>query len=487
MKKYLLIFSQLLISHCLLAQFDSIVNQFEQDFEQFQQGIEQDYQQFTDKNDSVFFEFLEESWEEFEVFYNEKKEPPKPVVQPEVKTENQPEPIEIKPYIPDSTGLKFSPPEEKKQPEKKEPDNSRESFGKAAININFYGAPVTVINPGPLPPLDHVNSEIINAYFYSIANLPIVSQLIKELRKQQQKIQLNDWGYFKLVQQAVSSMEYSPNQQTLFSWVVLLKSGYNVKAGFTDNEVFLMLPTEEEIYSTYYLIVNGNHYYIQTERNKNNPLPPLTIHKADYPASKFLSLKMRELPQISTAPLNRTIYFNNDSISVPLNKNLIRYYSDYPLCDLEVFFSAPLSKPVMQTLEDFFRPIFADKCDLQKVNVLLKFVQSGFDYKTDNEQFGHEKYFFSDEVFYYPFSDCEDRSVLFTHLVNQFTNFNCIGLDFPGHVNTAVAFDHETEGTYIEIKDKKYTVCDPTYENAPVGYLDARYKKYQPGIINFDN
>ncbi|MGM0408980.1 MAG: hypothetical protein ACQERU_13450 [Bacteroidota bacterium] len=119
MKKIIVLtISILLITVSAFAQFDSIVNQFEQEFDEFQQQIDQEYQNFSDKNDSIFAQFLEDSWEEFDVFYNEKKEPPKPVVQPSVKTEVPPEPVEIQPVPPDSSVPEFSPPEKLKQPEK---------------------------------------------------------------------------------------------------------------------------------------------------------------------------------------------------------------------------------------------------------------------------------------------------------------------------------------------------------------------------------
>ena len=38
----------------------------------------------------------------------------------------------------------------------------------------------------------------------------------------------------------------------------------------------------------------------------------------------------------------------------------------------------------------------------EKVNFLLAFVQKAFAYKTDEEQFGHERYFFVEESLYFP-------------------------------------------------------------------------------------
>ncbi len=44
------------------AQYDSIVNTFQKDFDQFKQSIEQEHRQFLNTNDSVFAKFLKDSW-----------------------------------------------------------------------------------------------------------------------------------------------------------------------------------------------------------------------------------------------------------------------------------------------------------------------------------------------------------------------------------------------------------------------------------------
>ena len=77
---------------------------------------------------------------------------------------------------------------------------------------------------------------------------------------------------------------------------------------------------------------------------------------------------------------------------------------------------------------------------MDAVNVLLRFVQTGFSYLTDSEQFGREKFMFPEETLSYPYSDCEDRSFLFAYLVSSLLGLDVIGLDYPGHVATAVKF-----------------------------------------------
>jgi hypothetical protein len=114
---------------------------------------------------------------------------------------------------------------------------------------------------------------------------------------------------------------------------------------------------------------------------------------------------------------------------------------------------------------------------------MLHFVQTGFEYKTDGEQFGREKYFFPEETFYYSYCDCEDRSVLFAYLVRSLLGLEVIGLDYPGHVATAVRFSDTIPGDYVTHNGQKYIICDPTYIYANIGMCMTGFKDVTPTII----
>jgi hypothetical protein len=197
-------------------------------------------------------------------------------------------------------------------------------------------------------------------------------------------------------------------------------------------------------------------------------------------------LAISELPDLDSKLITRELTFRGSKIEFKNSSSLIDYYKDYPLCEMKIYFSTPLSNELLKSLDSYFNPLFSGMTDKQKVATLLEFIQKAFPYQTDKEQFGREKYFFPDELFFYPFSDCEDRSILFSRLVQHFTQLRCVGLDYPGHVNTAVCFQEETRGDFVTLKGLKYIVCDPTYINAPIGYIPDEFKELSPKIITFD-
>jgi len=115
------------------------------------------------------------------------------------------------------------------------------------------------------------------------------------------------------------------------------------------------------------------------------------------------------------------------------------------------------------------------------VDFLLAFVQQSFAYKTDNEQFGREKYFFVEESLHFPYNDCEDRSVMFSWLVRELVGLKVIGLLYPGHMTTAVALKHvKPEFSTVTYRGNQYVIADPTYIGATLGVPMPSYSKLKP-------
>src|SRR3972149_2063363 len=132
------------------------------------------------------------------------------------------------------------------------------------------------------------------------------------------------------------------------------------------------------------------------------------------------------------------------------------------------------------------KPILQGKTEWEAVNILLRFVQTAFEYKTDDDQFGREKPLFVDEVLFYPASDCEDRSVLFAYLVQTLLGLDVVGLDYPAHIATAVRFTSEVAGDQVMYEGKKFVICDPTYIGADVGMCMEQFKGVVPKVIKIE-
>lgn len=146
---------------------------------------------------------------------------------------------------------------------------------------------------------------------------------------------------------------------------------------------------------------------------------------------------------------------------------------------------APVSQEVQQTVLPSLQAAVQGKKQSEAANILINFVQTAFDYKTDGDQFGYEKPFFVDELFYYPYSDCEDRAVLYSYLVRTLMGLDVVLLEYPNHMATAVCFDENIDGDYITVSGKKYIICDPTYIGASIGLAMPQFKNVAAKVLKY--
>ncbi len=59
-----------------------------------------------------------------------------------------------------------------------------------------------------------------------------------------------------------------------------------------------------------------------------------------------------------------------------------------------------------------------------------------------------------------------------------------VGLTFPGHVATAVAFSNNAvAGDSVTYRGKRYVVADPTYINANAGMTMPSVKRSKPKVV----
>ena len=122
---------------------------------------------------------------------------------------------------------------------------------------------------------------------------------------------------------------------------------------------------------------------------------------------------------------------------------------------------------------------------IEAAEKLLYWVQMGLKYEYDDKVWGHDRAFFAEESLFYPYCDCEDRSILYSRLIRDLLGLEVALIFYPGHLATAVRFDEDVEGDAMIIGGKRFVVCDPTYIGAPVGKQmpDLEYDKAQAIIL----
>lgn len=303
--------------------------------------------------------------------------------------------------------------------------------------------------------------------------------LIYQLQREAALLRLNDWGYSLMVNRVARQL-YSDdkNARTLFNWFVLSKSGYKATVCYDSDRLYLMMPVQRTLYGQTFLNTgDGMRYYVFDLDGGKPRLSQVRVFNHAYPkASRKLNLNVRRAPSLPMSPIRRSLSFNwqgkTYNFPVVINQRVLDYYASFPTMELDIYMRAPLSDEIRQSLLPPLREAVKGMSEQDAVNFLLRFVQTAFQYKTDPEQFGRERYMFAEETLFFPYSDCEDRAALFARLTREVLGMEVVGLVFPGHAATAVRFSQEPDrGQYIEYAGARYFICDPTYINASFGML----------------
>jgi hypothetical protein len=355
--------------------------------------------------------------------------------------------------------------------------------------MDFYGVPLDFeydkLMSKRLDPA--VNEASISAYFEELSNANY-NTLLNQFYNNKDLMNLNDWGYYMMVRKAADQITGNDqNSARLLTWFLLIRSGYMAKAAFLDNEVFVLLPVKNQVYARNFFTFNNLRYYMM-----EGTADQLFTYEQDFPeAHRIFDLNIYSTlvlgDHITDVDLSFVYQGNEFNLPVRYNTNVIGFYNDYPQADVKVYFDAAVSHDLKLSLVENLAPLIAGRSESDAVSLLLRFVQTAFDYQTDDDQFGYEKFFFADELFYYPYSDCEDRSVLFAYLVKSLLGLDVVGLQFPGHIATAVAFNEPVNGDYLIHEGRKFTVADPTYINAPIGLTMPAFADQEAEIILVEN
>jgi hypothetical protein len=118
------------------------------------------------------------------------------------------------------------------------------------------------------------------------------------------------------------------------------------------------------------------------------------------------------------------------------------------------------------------------------LEVLVSLTRSGFRYQEDTKYFGRSKPMVPEELFSYPYSDCEDRSALFYALVRELIDLPMVVIAYDDHLSVAVAADR-VEGDNFSFQGRRYVFCDPTgpANSSVIGRIPPGYEKAKFQII----
>ena len=310
--------------------------------------------------------------------------------------------------------------------------------------------------------------------------------LVDDCRKVKKELNLNDWGIFLFVREASKTLCTDENAAVVMQQFLLNELGYKSKmARRADrNQMLLFVAADCQVYGHPYFTKDGLNYYNLT----SNESCQFYMCQEDSPKAKSkLNMQVNHAPALNAGMVN-SVHKNRSgsvAVSVDVPKSLMEFYGSMPQCDYSVYVNAEVNPSVASKVLSTLAPLVNGKGEAEAANLLINFVQTGFQYATDQEQFGYEKPFFVEELFYYPYCDCEDRSVLYSYLVRNLLKLDVVLLDYPNHIATAVCFNENVLGDFVTVGGKKYVVCDPTYIGASIGKAMPQFKNVAAKVLKY--
>lgn len=461
------------------------------EFSGFRKELQGEYGDFRKEINGEYIDFLSKAWKEYRLFQGKTPdETPKPL-SPVLAQEEK----ECREVLVGTDGIinkqaeQTSAAKEESERDLLDRVSSEARFWEMAdsLQLDYFGAELRLHYQNRQFFLPAVAEQSVGNLWKEMANSRF-SSLLADLLRYKEKIQMNDWAYFLLVEKVAARLSTlrSEDCRTVFRHFLLVQSGYDVRLARIDRFLVLLVPIREKVYARSYLEMDGRTYYVISGKDLSSYSHIFTYQLPDQLIqTPYLSVMIHKELLLPMEPKAFCIKAAGLEVKGEVNQNKIRFYKEYPSCELAVYARAFPDDKLMKELLASFSVQLVGKPFVEVLNQLLLWVQEGFCYQTDGEQFGYEKPFFVEETFYYPACDCEDRSILFACLVNRLLGKEVILLDYPGHVATAVCMDddEEVKGAYVQLQRKKYVVCDPTYVNAKVGQVMPSCKAKRAKVI----
>lgn len=543
MKRKIVIIQLLMLALVLPTQAQN--NNFRKDFEAFKNKAKQEYADFRKQALAEYTKFVREAWEEFGAeppvqIPEEEKVMPMVVEGYEEETASWFSKLFGGKKDPEKEAQKEAEKQAKKaakEAKKEEKRRKREQTNKNLAVQQVIAAPAPApkqpeplaeVVPVPEKANDYMTFDVFGTQCrvrigdncrIRLAGLsgddvadvlgeftkPQFDNMLYDCLQERKNHHFSDWAYYQMLL-ALTDKFYGKhtNEATLVLGFLYSQSGYKMRYAHDANTLYILVSSQYNIFKKSFFYVDGECYYLLDDIGDD---AKLAICKAKFPKESPLSLRISAVQDFSDNPtLERTITspMNPDfSFTITSNRNYLAFYETYPssytdnnfMTRWAMYANTPLEKGITSQLYPKMKEKLEGMTPLEKVQQLDWWVQGTVDIKRENpdqgcflyafddDVWGGDRAFFGEETFFYPYCDCEDRSILLSHLVRDLVDLDVVLVYYPGHLAMAVNFPEDIPGDHIMLDGRKFTVCDPTYVGSEVGETMPTMKDKSTTVI----
>ncbi len=445
---------------------------YREKYEQFKKQAQANYGSFRDECNKKYADFLRQSWEQYKGNApvprpkDDKPVPPKPYEPP---VEDKPvvvKPVDVTPVVPAPVP----------QPKPVEPIRSVPTPDDDTFAFDFYSLKCKVKLP------DYAKLTVNDCRPGSIADGweklcgKEMNNAIRNCLETRLCYNLCDWAYLEFLNQLASEYCSNRNSATLLAAYLYCQSGYQMRLGEDGGRLVMLYASRSSIFDKPYFVIDATTFYPYGETSGS-----ISICNAAFEGETPLSLAIDKEQllgkSVSTPRAITSRDYPDMSAETAVPTELVKFYDAYPtsaiggnpLTRWAMYANVPLATEAKDRLYPALRKAIEGLSKQEAAEKLLNWVQTGFVYEYDDKVWGHDRAFFAEETLYYPYCDCEDRSILFSRIVRDLLGLDVALIYYPGHLATAVCFDGDVNGDAMTVGGRRFTVCDPTYIGAPVG------------------
>ena len=457
-------------------------------YESFKNQAKQEYNDFRNKANQEYADFLRQAWASYQILPAIPKPKPENVPPEIIKGEDKKKPLEDNPIVIEE---EIEIPAPTPQPVPVAPIREQVQPMEQSFAFSLYGTKMQV--------------RLGDALKFRLRNLDIESvadawewlsedkynNVIRDCLELRIRHQLCDWSYLRLLDTLCADfLGHNNNEAELLKAYIYCQSGYQMRLAIADGRLYMLYASQHFIFDKPCWQIDGTFYYAD-----NCSAGSIQLCEAAFPHEQALSLYVtREQLLSKKAAPQRTLqssYVEWLRATVTEDENLIAFCNDYPTSYIgedfmtrwAMYANAPMSSGAKSGLYPALKRLIQNRTPREAVDILCHWVQTAFVYEYDDKVWGGDRAFFADETLYYPYCDCEDRSILLTRIVRDLLGLKCALVYYPGHLATAIAIGNDVKGDYLMIDNTKYIICDPTYIGAPIGMTMPRMDNKKAKVI----
>lgn len=467
MKPVSIIFLIVLFNSSVWAKADELTDIYNK----FKNESSEKYHTFRNKANQKYSDWMKETWTEFQALPIIQK--PKDEAKPPVIFDNSlNEPINSTPLPIEEVPVPIFEP----QPLPTYPIGEVPNPQPAFCKFSFYGLDCKIrFDDSQLFNLSVISNEIVADRWCFLAS-ELYNNTIRDCLEFRLSHNLCDWAYIQFLDKFSSSLLQGSNERNLLTAFLLCQTGYKIRLAKSNDKLYFLYASPHYLYDLPTFKIDNVFYY-----GYNCAETKLEIFNIPFPNEQLMSFWIPKSQQLGDKLSENRIISSKRypelKVSVNVNTDLVEFFNTYPTSVIDdnlmtrwaMYANTPISRNIRENIYPQFRKLLGENGQIESVNKILNLIQTGLVYEYDDKVWGHDRAFFAEETLFYPYCDCEDRSILFSRLVRDLLGLDVLLVFYPGHLATAVAFTENVSGDFILYKDKKFVISDPTYIGAPVG------------------